>query len=461
MVSQAGLSPAVGQSLTGRFATRAGPLFLSPLLTIFFFALLLAYGAFRYGAVLAIDWSLLAAGTGLMAAVYWVGRAPDRPPRDRLLFSLLAAVAAALILQLFPTGLGTRTPGPTAEAIVRVATCLLALLTARDLLWRYRHRPWFLAIPIIAVAFLESVLGLTQVFLGGPGTQARGTYVNRNHFAGLLELALPLAITAGVWLFRQHGKFETPASVAVKAAVPFCAATSILLGILFSLSRMGFLAAVASISLVCILSMSGGSPRMRWMPAFAVGVLILAALVVLPPPQLVARFADIASTENVSADTRSRIWSESAPLVRDAPLFGSGLGSYESVYMKYKIVAPMYRADFAHNDYLQILIECGLAGFLPSLAIALLALGGALHAATASPGEPERYLGIGCAGALFALMLHSLADFNLYIPANSLAASWLVGTCLGLRQLRPPRFSWRVVGTATAAGASRKHAVAL
>jgi len=413
--------------------------------TITAFTLLLAYGAFRYGAVLAIDWSLLSAGIGLLTAVYWAGRATDRPPRDRLVIVLLSALAFVLVLQLVPADFGTRTPGPTVEAAVRLAAALLTLLTARDLLWSYRHRPWVLAIPIIGVAFLESLLGLAQVAMGDPGTQARGTYINRNHFAGLLELALPLAVTAGVWLARQHTKYEVPASVALKAAIPLCAATSILLGILFSLSRMGFLSALASLALIGILSLSGGSRRTRWLPALAVGALVVVILVVVQPPELVARFADIASTENVSADTRSRIWRESAPLVRDAPVLGSGLGSYESVFTKYKIVAPMYRADFAHNDYLQILIELGLVGLLPALALGLVALGGALRSATATPGEPERYLGIGCSGALFALMLHSLADFNLYIPVNALAAAWLVGMCLGLRQARPARLSWHVL----------------
>ena len=67
-------------------------------------------------------------------------------------------------------------------------------------------------------------------------------------------------------------------------------------------------------------------------------------------------------TEDISADTRAQIWSDSRGIVSAFPLFGVGLGGYESALYRFKTVAPMHTVDFAHNDYLQVLTEMGIIG---------------------------------------------------------------------------------------------------
>ena len=81
-------------------------------------------------------------------------------------------------------------------------------------------------------------------------------------------------------------------------------------------------------------------------------------------------------------------------------------------------------------------MEFGLFGFVPLALLIGLALKGSLDRAFVSREESQHYLGIGCAGSLFAMLFHGLADFNLYIFANNLTFFWIAGVALGIGAFR-------------------------
>jgi hypothetical protein len=73
------------------------------------------------------------------------------------------------------------------------------------------------------------------------------------------------------------------------------------------------------------------------------GTVILLGFVYLPSDPLAKRFADLAATQEISADTRAQIWRDTSGLIRAYPLFGCGLGGYALCFLKYKTVAPTAR----------------------------------------------------------------------------------------------------------------------
>ena len=108
------------------------------------------------------------------------------------------------------------------------------------------------------------------------------------------------------------------------------------------------------------------------------------------------------------------------------------MGAYESCFLPYKTVLAANTVDFAHNDYLQVAAELGLPALAMLLMLTALAYGSALRAtapdrAATAPDGAGRYLAIACVGSLTAILLHSLVDFNLYIPANGMLAVWVAG----------------------------------
>jgi O-antigen ligase len=209
-----------------------------------------------------------------------------------------------------------------------------------------------------------------------------------------------------------------------------------ILAVVFSLSRMGFLCTLGSLFIVGTVSSTSNLSgklglRLKFLPAAAVGVVVLVAFVWLPTNDLVQRFATVGSGE-LRADARIRIWHETIPLIRESPWLGSGLGSYESTFLRYKKVAPMATVSHAHNDYLEALCELGVLGIAPLLILGGLSFSSAVRAACGPADVPERYLGVACLGALSAAFLHSWVDFNLHIPANAFMLAWLAGISLGL-----------------------------
>lgn len=340
-------------------------------------------------------------------------------------------------------------PASTLEVAASVTGYVVVFSVIRDVAWRWEEKAWAVFWPLLAVAGLQAALGMAQFYTGvGPTAFARGSYENRNHFAGLLELVLPIAIMyALAQIHRKRNRFETPAGPALKCSALLTLATLLLVAIIHSLSRMGFLAALGGMFTAGSLALGrglGGSKR--WIPVSAVGVAVLLAFIFLPIDPLIARFAHFAATEEITSDTRAQIWRETLWMIRDFPAFGCGLGSYEWCFQRYKAVAPMHTVDYAHNDYLQVMAEMGIPGFAIGLAFAALILGRSMIAAEGEGSLDERYLALGCTGSLMALALHSFVDFNLYIPPNAMAVAWVMGAAAALHAPK----AWPGLAKATA-----------
>ena len=87
-------------------------------------------------------------------------------------------------------------------------------------------------------------------------------------------------------------------------------------------------------------------------------------------------------------------------LIREYPLTGSGLGTYESAFYRFKTVAPMGTVDYAHNDYMQVMAEMGLIGFAVGLFFIVRTMQRTLRGAVYARSMDHRYLAIGCVAAI-------------------------------------------------------------
>ncbi len=157
----------------------------------------------------------------------------------------------------------------------------------------------------------------------------------------------------------------------------------------------------------------------------AFSITLLLALVYFGPDVLFDRLAD--GARDGAAASRVDFWKETLFLIRDYPIFGSGLGTYASAIQRYRSTAPLLLLDFAHNDYLQILAELGLLGAAPLFLCAGYSVRCAIRAAVSALDSPNREMAAACAASMVAIAVHSLADFNLYIPANAMVLAWVAG----------------------------------
>jgi O-antigen ligase/Tfp pilus assembly protein PilF len=270
--------------------------------------------------------------------------------------------------------------------------------------------------------------------------RARGPFVNPDHFGSYLNMVLPIAIAGVVFPTFLVRRNSEPFRV-------FCAIVALIVSIalLLTLSRAGWIGAVIGFSSLVALSTlipCAKRPaifRLSWKAA--VPLCALALVVIIATSSLVAggsgrQAADQRLKETVSQHQslhfRFGVWRDTLPMVRDFPLFGTGLGTFQDLFPHYK--TPPYMANEvreAHNDYLELLAGTGVLGFgllawfLGAVVIRLYRSMRAL---------PPDILPVGAAltAAMTAMAFQEFFDFNLQIPANAILLTLLMALAFRL-----------------------------
>jgi O-antigen ligase len=202
-----------------------------------------------------------------------------------------------------------------------------------------------------------------------------------------------------------------------------------LLGIMLSLSRMGFVASLCSLFVAGSLALGVHAQAGRRLATIVlVGAALIAASLYVVPDRLISRFAEVGeSPANLEQDARPRVWKDARALVADYSLVGCGLGAFEQAFSRYRTFLPERAIDTLHNDYLQFLAELGGIGFVVAGSGMTALFISAARAALRNPGPSARYIAIGSCAALVSILIHSFTDYNLYIPANAMLLAWIGG----------------------------------
>jgi hypothetical protein len=440
----------------------------------------LAYTTFQWGGVVRTGRYQYLLVLGLLAMLLRLGRAqgdgslhPGRVlrwtavslpvhvllqiiPLPMLMVHLLSPARAEAIEALGPVGarltfasLGVF-PAGTFQYFLLVCSYMVIFLVACSLTWRFRDRRWLMVSPLIGIATLEAGLGLWQHFTE-MGSQVRwGTYANHNHYSGFLEMTLPFAVMYPVAVLRRaRSRGDSSGAQAVAVSCVCALAGLIFVGIILSFSRMGFIVTLCSLFLMATMVL--GTTQLTWLKVSrrrqgaAVGIvaaLVLCGFVFLPPERLIQRFAEFTLADGLTSNGRSELFVETIPLIKAYPVFGCGLGGYQTAFSRFKISGVLITDDFAHNDYLQLLTELGFVGFVIGAVLAFSVIRVALRGVVKSSDPENRYFAVACVGALSAIALHSLADFNLYIPSNAMLLSWISGMTMSV-ELQPPKMKLR------------------
>jgi O-antigen ligase len=260
-----------------------------------------------------------------------------------------------------------------------------------------------------------------------------GTFVNRNHFAGYMEMVIPLVIGLVIakadlfslmnlrWKDRILRLSEKGLSLSILLSV---SVVVMAIAVVFSKSRSGvFLILFAFILFfgMIVLFFKRSEDQKKLTRNFIAGMFIVIIFVSLyvGVDATIERFA----LDKLLREGRPTYWAKTAELFADYPLFGTGLGTFPSLYPDKEAGGTLIRLYHAHNDYLEYFSELGIVGMV-------LLLGGILCILVKSfivwkgRRHPEvKGLGLGGIIAVICILIHSLTDFNLHIPANMLLFS--------------------------------------
>jgi O-Antigen ligase len=266
-------------------------------------------------------------------------------------------------------------------------------------------------------------------------------YINHNHFSGLLEMILPLSLMLALYYAqksrrhpraRSRGEFFSGLGRPdlLKCLLLLLASIVILLGIVFSLSRMGMISMLASLALLALIIWFGR--RRNPQPLGFILALLLcgaAGAAWLGASPVVRHFQALSHDDPLERATEGRraLWADTVQLIRARPWTGSGLGCFEIAFTRFQSVELDYTLDHAHNDFLEFAAELGI----PAAALLFVALfwveARSLQAGLLARSSLSRAHALGAFAGAGALLVHSLADFNLQIPANALVFCSLLG----------------------------------
>lgn len=385
-----------------------------------FLSMLLILAVLRFGAVERFAWlglCILFAG----ASVAWVlgtARRPTLRDRDDLLGAGLILGSILLALLVDPK----LALGPMAGVWAWIAV---------------RERPTrligFLHV-LLALGVFEALVGLYQYFIR-PGWifgylnthyATSGTLINRNHFAGLLGMLIPVALGLAymAWLrYRDAGRVW----------VYLLASALMGLALMFSLSRMGIFSLFLTLVFLALL-MTAHSARLGTVFLLVPILLLGVGAFWIGVDVIVERYDRLVSENGDIQESRIGVFRDTLALIADHPL-GIGPGAYRDAFRLYQRENNDLVFTHAHNDYLETAAEWGLpaAGVFWAGVLALLGLGaGAFTRAV----EPEKR---GCLlaalGAIAYILAHSLTDFNLQIPSNAMLFFTFLGIAAAARSV--------------------------
>jgi O-antigen ligase len=379
--------------------------------------LLLAFSVFAHGVV--EPWSEAVLEIGAAMLFLWWGLLFARgsvPVRWHRLFWPLAAFWLLAALQ-YRAGITAVSFLTKIEILKFSALALIFFLVVQafETLEHWSAFAWFL----LALGFAASVLGILQHFtFNGKlywfrelryGGIPFGPYVNRNHFAGLVELIVPTGLS--VLLLRAEDR-DRMSLLVVLTLVP--------IGALFlSASRGGIAAFFLEVGLVVILAVLRGHGRNQ-LVAGAVLVLLAGGFVVwLGAGRAIDRFEAYRKLE-VNEARRAEMLRGSWRIFLDHPVAGTGLGTLEDVFPRYDTLYDGTIVNHAHNDYLEVLAETGAIGGLICACFLVVFFSAAWKRIVEAANPLDLALHIGALSACCALLAHSLVDFNLHIPSNAL-----------------------------------------
>jgi O-antigen ligase len=241
------------------------------------------------------------------------------------------------------------------------------------------------------------------------------TFGNHNHMAGYLEMALSLSLSLFFLGYRKEILFL----IIYLTILLFSA-------LILSLSRGGWVSCLLALAFMSIALLSSWQFRRKRLLIGSIGGFIILAVIILASTPVVERIMTVTEMEEeASFSSRLVAWGGVIDMIGDYPLLGSGPGTFATVFTQYQPAGIASYYNYAHNDYLHFISETGLLLIILMIWM-IVALYRKGFEKLGNPSRLVRGSTLGATTGITAILIHSIVDFNLHIPANAILFAVLV-----------------------------------
>lgn len=378
-------------------------------------------------------WELLILITALLWGIHAVTTKRLTIELNPLVWPMVAVLIIAAV-QLLPLSSGTRNTitydsFATLDAAVKLFAFILFFLLFATFVNTPERRKQATTV-IVLLSVVIALIGIGQTY--GKLLWPRGTFgpfINRNHFAGFLEMAAGLI---GARIVSRSLQRE-------RLVLYVCYLIIVCSGLILSASRGGYLSLVAVILFLAMISLSTREDKTEAKTEAAVSsrsmqLRLVAALILLvvmsfgtmfltSSDELMQRFGQVQQDMGMGelADerfSRRELWQTTLKIVKDHPFLGIGFGAYQYVYPRYDQSSGLLRVEQAHNDYLQFIADTGVVGALVMLVFVILLFARGV-AALQTRDLVQRAISLGALAGCFGIAVHSFVEFNLQVTTNA------------------------------------------
>ncbi len=332
--------------------------------------------------------------------------------------------------------------------------CLVNTLTSTSQIRRVLIAVALIGFSVSFLGLLQRISGTEKVFwlvkVPPRKTGFMAAFVNENHFAGYTELVIPITVALVLrYLFRvkETGWRGVLASTELhKAIVLSFLAILMIVSLAVSKSRGGLLGFLGSCVLLGILLLCRRLHRKKaWVITVLLGLSFL-MLGWIGLSDLLKRWGTLGRLPaELSFKRRVEVAEATWRGAKEYPVWGSGLGTFETVFPNYGTLryirfrdgsAILETTPHAENDYIQTLLEVGWVGLSLCLLGVVLFLGAAIRTYLTRRRHSIALPAMGGAASLFAILVHSFSDFNMRIDANVFLLVTIVAAVMSLSRVR-------------------------
>ena len=262
-----------------------------------------------------------------------------------------------------------------------------------------------------------------------------GPYINHNHFAGYMEMAIPLAIgfllceisrmgsLFHIPLSRRIARFLDSGDIVAMALLSLAVVT-MSAALFMSLSRGGIIGFTVSMIFFILITRTRRSLRKKTGIIALLGIVIFFVVVMASWDRMEDRFKEIGEEQKIK---RPEVWADTVNLIKDFPISGTGLGTFGGIYPRYQTRNSRLLFKHAENDYIEILTDTGIIGFIIIIGMASLFFYSVIKAWRRRHNNFVKCMAAGGLTSCVAIAVHSFTDFNLRIPANAMLLTVIAG----------------------------------